>query len=203
MKQYNLDLQNTVSSAQRFSINRTAFSERLPIIIGFSYPIVSPLTEFNYRRFHYLHCSLHKVYNNIGNYTPIDVYLWVSADETSQLPLWIQTEYPQLIILPIPVSSWQLPTNIGPHHGWKHSDVFKEDYFIHSRWRMTFAMEFVKAMGYKYILLTDDDTFVMNPIPFNIIEQFSNSNVLMGQRERRIMEQPKYLTGLAEFTRLV
>lgn len=201
--EYNLDLQNSVLTAKRF-LNRnniSTFADRLPIIIGFSYPIILPLTEFNYRRLHFLHCSLHKFYNNIGNYTPIDVYLWVSNNELSNLPLWILTEYPQLIVLPIPTSSWKLPQNVGAHYGWKHSDVFKEDYFIHSRWRMTFAMEFVKSMGYKYILLTDDDTFVLNPIPFNIIENFSNASILMGQRERRIMEKPKYLAGLAEFTR--
>jgi len=199
------NISHSTESAWYYLHNQSIESthNRLAIMIGFSYVFEYPLAKFDDERLHYLHCSLHKFYTNIGKFTPIDVYLWVSWDERSQLPSWLKEDYPQLIILPIQESSWQIPANVGPHSSWKHSTQFAVDYYLHSRWRMTFAMEFVKAMGYPYVLLTDDDTFVLNEISQNVIDRLLEHDILLATRQRHMIEKPEYVTGLPEFTRYV
>jgi hypothetical protein len=198
-KEFENAIQGAKYHLRRQSINDTA--SRLAIMIAFSFPLILPLTEANHRRLHYLHCSLGKFYTNVGNNTPTDIFLWISNDPLSTIPAWMHEDYPQLILLPIQPSSWQAPADLDPHPTWKHSSVFSEDYYLHSRWRLTFAMDFVKALGYPYILLADDDTFVMNRITINIVKEFTRYGIVMSNRDRHIIEKEEYLTGLPEFAR--
>lgn len=56
--------------------------------------------------------------------------------------------------------------------------------------------------GYKYWLQIDDDTFVTESIPYNIVERFTDQGIKLGVRRRYYKEYLTVITGLAEFTRL-
>lgn len=201
--QYNLDLEASVRLAetvlQAQDVKNT--KQRLAVMISFSHSLVQPFTEDHFRRIHYLYCALRKFYTHIGQYTPIDVYLWVSSAEVSVLPKWLQTEYPKVIIMPIPESSWSLPEDIDDFKTWKHRNTFNVDYHLNARWRLTFAMDFVRLLDYSYVLFTDEDAFMLNSIDFNIVELFAEHNIWFGVRERYVLEMPQFVQGLPEFTR--
>jgi hypothetical protein len=119
----------------------------------------------------------------------------------SVLPSWISTEFPEVLIMNITNSSWQLPNDIKPPEKWKYYPDFSLDYHLQGRWRLTFMPQFVRSMGYKYWLQIDDDTFVTEIIPFNIVDIFREQNKLLGVRGRYYKEYPNAVKGLAEFTR--
>ncbi len=174
---------------------------RLAIMISFSHSIVHPLTEAILWHIHHLHCSLRKLYDHLGDHTPIDVFLWISRDEASILPRWLFEEFPSVIILPIPASSWTIPKDLDSFDTWKHRHQFSADYHLNARWRLTFAMDFVYEMKYSYVLFADDDLFMMDSIDFNIIESFTENQIFMAVRERYVIEMSPYILGLPEFTR--
>ncbi len=202
--QYYNDVRKSAEDAHKtLNLRHIVSTEgRLALTISFSHSISYPLSRFIRRRFHYLHCSLWKLYNHLGAHTPIDIFLWVSKDvTTSILPLWLFEEFPSLIILPIPASSWIIPKDLDSFDTWKHRDQFSADYHLNARWRLTFAMDFVYEMKYSYVLFADDDLFMMDSIDFNIIESFTENKIFMAVRERYIIESSPYILGLPEFTR--
>ena len=87
------------------------------------------------------------------------------------------------------------------NNNWQHSQSFTEDYYLHGRWRLTFAMSFVSQLQYKYCMQMDDDTFLMNAIDFNIVTYFNEHDIKMGVRRRYIVEKEAILSGLPEFTK--
>jgi hypothetical protein len=178
-------------------------TNRLAVLILFSYSLVNPLTEFNCRRLSYLHCALTDLYVNLGQTTKLDVYLFVDTSETSVLPAWVTSSFPMLIVLPISTESWQLPDDIKPPQQWKFYPDYSIDYRLQGRWRLQFVPWFVRAMGYSYWLQMDDDTFIVETYPRDIVDQFRRQGSLMGVRRRHYQEGIQVVNGLAELTRYV
>jgi hypothetical protein len=69
------------------------------------------------------------------------------------------------------------------------------------RWRMTFAFDFVRAMGYEYMLQIDDDTFVLQPINFNIVQDFRSRRIAYAIRNRIVREEAVVVLGLPELVK--
>jgi hypothetical protein len=102
----------------------------------------------------------------------------------------------------IPPASWRKPLFLGDPDKWEQTGVTKgENYFYMGRWRMTFAFDFVRSMGYPYILHMDDDLFILNPVKYNIVENFKNANFVFGSWKHIEGEIRQVLMGLPEFVR--
>lgn len=172
----------------------------LAVMIIFAFRLEMPINLQMHRRLAYLHCALSKLFANVGRFTPIHVYLWVQESSIPYLPSWINEMFPEVIVVSIPPSSWMMPTDSGDREKWNYGS-YHDDYFLMGRWRLTFAMSFVKSMGYEYILQMDDDTFFMDEIAFNIVSHFRDRNLVWGLRNRKFMEIPFITEGFAELTR--
>jgi hypothetical protein len=101
------------------------------------------------------------------------------------------------------VANFNLPDDIQPPEKWKFYPEFSVDYRLQGRWRLQFVPWFVRTMGYSYWLQMDDDTFIVERYPHNIVEQFQRQGSLMGVRRRHYQEGINVVNGLAEFTRYV
>lgn len=172
----------------------------LAVMIIFAFRLEMPLNLQMYRRLAYLHCALSKLFDHVGKYTPIHVYLWVQESSMLYLPSWINELFPEVMVVAIPSSSWTLPSDSGNIENWNYGH-FHEDYFLMGRWRLTFAMSFVKAMGYQYVLQMDDDTFFMDNIEYNIVHRFQQANIIWGLRNRRFAEVAPITDGFPEITK--
>ncbi len=201
MDQIEADLNSVVYNVQRALGSERAGNtfNTLPIMILFGFSLEMPITHQVYRRLAYLHCCLSKLYEHIGMTTPIDVYLWFQESSIPYIPQWITNLFPHVIIVEIPKSSWTLPLDSGDPIKWNYGTLFNDDYYLMGRWRLTFATSFTRAMGYKYILQIDDDTFFMDNIQFNIVEHFRNNNIVWGVRNRYFHEVLDITRGLPEF----
>ena len=69
------------------------------------------------------------------------------------------------------------------------------------RWRLTFMFEFLRDMGHRYVLQLDDDTFVKQPPPFDIVQTFDQKRIAMGVWRNVEVDPEDVLLGLTEFTR--
>jgi hypothetical protein len=175
---------------------------RLAVMLVFAFDLSSPVTETAAERLTYLHCSLSQIHSKIGKFTPIDVYLWLSPGSLSYLPTWIRQQFPTVIVMSIPIASWKVPSNVGHPLTWRFfGEVFSEDYFLMGRWRMMFAMHFVRRLNYQFMLQIDDDSFQLQQISFNIVDHFKRHKLHMGIRGRMFVEVDKVLSGLMPLTR--
>jgi hypothetical protein len=103
--------------------------------------------------------------------------------------------------MPIDEQSWLLPEGLSDMEQWTYGSIFSLNYHLMGRWRMTFAFDFVRAMGYEYMLQIDDDTFVIQPINFNIVQDFRNRRIAYAFRNRIIQEEAVVVLGLPELVK--
>jgi hypothetical protein len=107
-----------------------------------------------------------------------------------------------VFLMNIPAASWASPRFAHLKDSkWAGRIYHPHDYYIMGRWRLLFSFPFVKQMGYKYLLQVDDDTLVLDPIPFNIVDHFNSHNIAMGVRRQLHTEEKFVLVGLLEFTK--
>jgi hypothetical protein len=56
-------------------------------------------------------------------------------------------------------------------------------------------------MGYSYLLQLDDDTLVLDPLNFDIVQSYSEKNFVMGVRRQIHAETKAASIGLSELAR--
>jgi hypothetical protein len=185
-----------------FGIDRVQrIPDTLAVMIIFAISIELPLTEYAHRRWAYLHCSLTKLFDSVGKFTPVDVFLWVKPSSRLYVPQWLLATFPSVVVMTIPESVWELPPHTGNRSEWNMGASFSDDYFLMGRWRLTFALSFVREMGYDYMLQVDDDTFVLEDIAFNIVDHFREHNIVWGLRNLDFCESSEVTFGFPEFTK--
>lgn len=192
------DVSQSIRYVQERFKSTTEHSVTLAVMMVFNFPLYSNGTH---PRLDLLRCSLHKLYLHVGTTTPMDVYLWMNETSIPRLPHWFYAEFPEVFVVPIDENSWQIPTGISPPSTWSFINVFPVNYHIMGRWRLTYAFDFVHALGYKYMLQIDDDTLMMQSINFNIVDRFSSSGMAFGYRDKIYEDDPVVLLGLAELAK--
>ena len=196
-----------LSILRRQGISVSSIADRLAVMFIFNYIIEFPLTSFLHRRLNYLHCSMNLLheYLQIHSPTPFDVYLWINADTIEHLPSWLLDSFPNLIIIPILSSTWKIPEEAGNPSNWVGASTFSIDWYLMCRWKMTYQLEFGSKVGYQYLLMLDDDTFIHHAHSTfpegNLVEYFRTHQIKHGVRRRRFRDDP-YLKGFWEFTQL-
>jgi len=155
-------------------------------------------------RLPHLRCSLRKLQLNVMPATPLDIYLWVPAKDTepANIPDWLKApEYDRVFLMPIPLESFRMPCGLSNDATWTVRKHFSLEYYIMGRWRMTFAIDFVRAMGYKYYLQLDDDAMINNQLNMNIVDTFKSKGYNMGVFSDHFGEPITITNGLPELTK--
>jgi hypothetical protein len=170
------------------------FQDRLAVMILFTKP-------FNdIKRSKLLKCSLRKLISNMMN-TPLDIYVFNKREHVLNTPEWLQGIRQYVHIMNIHDESWKFPCNLQDHRLWIGYKKFELDYYLMGRWRLTFQMEFLRAMGYSYFLQYDDDTMLNSIIKMNIVNHFRNNQILFGASTYYGREQAMVVDNLAEMTK--
>ena len=161
------------------------------------------LSSSSLDRIPYLQCALKKLYKNMLPKTPIDVFIWVPEASIGHVPSWLKnaTEYPRTVVMPIVNTTWMVPCGLHDDSLWPLRKHFNVEYHIMGRWRLTFAYDFVRVMGYQYYLQYDDDACLNSFLDFNIVTKFQNSSYKMGVFSDHIGEVAHVALGIAELTR--
>jgi hypothetical protein len=200
---YHDELQELIASLkQAFGIDKVSqLADTLAVMILFYYSFEQPFTLAFVRRLSYLHCSLLHLTRNVAPHTNIDVYVWVPADDISRLPPMMFTLPGVIHIVPVPKSSWLDPWGTEYNEQWNFAASHSRDYYLMGRWRNTFAFSFVKEMGYQYMLQLDDDTFISDPIEFDMVKQLRAEDCVVGVRSVMVTEPEPLVAGLPELVR--
>lgn len=172
---------------------RAGLGDRLAVIILFSQGFG------HHERLRLLRCCLRKLTTNLPA-TPKDVYVWVPEDSVSNAPTWL-SENPRTFVLGMHPSSWAFPCDLDEDTKWVARRNFNLDYYKIGRWRMVYSMEFVKQMGYKYMLQIDDDAILNGMVEGNVLEDFKIKNFDMGVFSDSIGEVSHIALGLPELTK--
>ena len=127
------------------------------------------------------------------------VVLWVL--NKSDLPTFMQNMN-GITVLNLPVASWALPCNVSSNSTWNGRHMFDIGYYIMGRWRLTFAFEFAKSLGFKYVMQFDDDAFLNQPMSYNLSERMSQESKKHAVIGRHPGKEFKFdIDGLPEFTK--
>jgi len=189
-------------SLNRFD-NSLPMTDRLAIMILFSRGFNEKQSSKMNSRLEYLHCALLKLQKQLMTSTPADVYIWGlnMTDNPMIIPTWLNSqELPRVHIMEIPENTWKIPCGLAPDHEWAVRKHFDIDYYLMGRWRLTFSLDFVKAMGYKYHLQFDDDAMLNTIVSYNILPEFHKHSYHMGVFSDLIGEVPQVTLGLPELT---
>ena len=173
----------------------TSAPDRVAVMILFSQGFGSHLND----RLRLLRCSLRKLQLNMPN-TPKDVYVWVPPETVAQSPEWM-TENARTFAMGIHPASWQFPCGLEHDSKWTARRNFNLEYYKMGRWRLAFSMDFVKEMGYKYMLQYDDDAMLNGMIDQNLVAEFKSKNFDMGVFSDSIGEVNHIALGLPELTK--
>jgi len=74
------------------------------------------------------------------------------------------------------------------------------DYLMMGQWRLLYCFQVLHMLGYKYALQIDDDSLLLSPIPFNLLEFAEAKRIDLGAREVR-RDPTKVVKGLGELAR--
>jgi hypothetical protein len=141
-------------------------------------------------------------HKHVSLFTPSDIFIWVSEEVKLKLsPDFINALHPNVYIMDIKDASWKVPTNTKPFSHWTMSYRFDLNYFLMGRWRLQFAPEFVRRLGYRYHLQLDDDTFVESPIHYNIVSKLDSNSYKFASWNRFDYETREAIMMLPEFTK--
>lgn len=200
------EVQSTVLKAQTL-LNRfpteVAIKDRLAVMILLSRGF-HPEKGSGANRLNHLNCALIKFQKMLGSTTPHDIYIWVlnTTKNPVEIPLWLNaTAFPRVNVIEIPEITWTTPCRLLPDSKWNLRRKFDLDYYLMGRWRLTFSLDFARAMGYDYHLQFDDDAIMMTPINYNLIAKLREGKYDVATSSDLYGEVAHIANGLAELTR--
>lgn len=199
-KSYTRDLDELVEILNDGVLIDSNLHDTLAVMIPFTYELSRPFSQNINQRSIYMSCALSFLIKNVLPFTPIVVYIWVLFSEVEKVSDVLNIAGMPVVVLPIPESSWQIPAGMTFNTNWNYA-FYPEDYFKMGRWRLTFQYDFALAMGHQYMLQMDDDTFVYEPIRFNMVEFFRIKALRLGIRKTVFQEKQVLMRGLPELAR--
>ena len=110
-------------------------------------------------------------------------------------------DMPQLNVIFMSLNEhWETPEQAGSRDLWT-ATRFGEDYRRMGHWRLAFQMEFAWKLGYKFVLQIDDDSALLQPIEYNLIQYMASQNLKMAARNIIAHDEPDVTQGLAELAK--
>jgi len=193
-----------VEKAQRMLQSQPSevpLADRLVVMVLFSKGFVNSAEMKG--RLEYLKCSLLKLKQNMAK-TTVDVFIWTlnSTSVVPVIPSWLTPlDFPRVHVISVEPETWRIPCGLVDDSKWAVRSHFDVDYYLMGRWRLSFSLDFARAMGYSQHLQFDDDAMLNAPLPYDIVSEFKASNYMMGVFSDHIGEVPQCTLGLAELTR--
>lgn len=187
---------------EKFENSKVPMSDRVVVNILFSRGF---LHGHNFQhRLQFLKCALLKLKINLMDKTPTDIFIWTLNTENVHpvIPDWINSELlPRVHVIEIEPETWQVPCGLKPDSEWVTRDKFDVDYYMMGRWRLSFSLDFAKAMGYGYHLQFDDDAMLNAKLDYDVVESLKKKDIHMGVFSDHIGEVAHVTLGLPEITR--
>ncbi len=125
----------------------------------------------------FLHCALLKLQQHMMKLTTADIFIWNLNRNGSQaivVPSWLNsTAFPRVHVMEIEPETWRVPCGLVNDSQWAVRDHFSLDYYLMGRWRLTFSLDFARAMGYRYHLQFDDDALLNEPVRYDLVRKMS------------------------------
>eukprot|EP01038_Epipyxis_sp_PR26KG_P005286 gene5286-7347_t len=182
-----------------------SIADRLAVMILFSRGFhASTVPNHHSNRLDYLQCSLLQLINNLSSNTTLDIYIWALNTSTNPIiiPSWLlnKDKFPRVMIMEIEPISWLIPCGLVDDSEWVVRKKFDLDYYLMGRWRLTYSLDFVKEMGYKYHLQFDDDAIINSKIKYNIVHELQRKATQMGVFSDLIGEVAHVVHGLPELS---
>ena len=145
-----------------------------------------------------LMCSIELMYLHIAPYTLIDVYLFYKTPPPPEIEMKLK-KFPTLHLKQIDPKDWKIPENAAKRGNRRTFTYFGDDYRLMGHWRLTFAFKYVKSLGHDYLLFTDDDSFVMEPVKENMMSMLKSNHISTAYR--KLVKDNEPSKALAELTR--
>lgn len=148
-----------------------------------------------------LHCTLRKLLKHVVHTTESEIFLFVNEFELSKMAEWLAARFPGVHVLPIVKESWHTSSfsnwTVSPYT----ADPPLVDPYLLSKWKLSFAPDLAKELGFKYMMIVDADAMVMNNLDFHIVKQFTAQRTAMGYRNKTYKANEKNIAGLAELAK--
>ncbi|KAG1654358.1 hypothetical protein FOA52_011292 [Chlamydomonas sp. UWO 241] len=175
-------------------VTREARSGRLAVMLLYTYDITS------LHNGPCLKTSLRMYQDNLLAHTPTDLFLFVKQKHKQGImeAPWL-TNTSNLHVIELDESdsrSWKMPTFIRPESAW--SQGFSPEYRLMGQWRLAFSFPFARELGYKYMLQADTDTYVVEPIGYNLVVFLKLKDIWMTNRNTWFWEIYDFYKGLPE-----
>ena len=129
-------------------------------------------------------CALKNWSANVFASTPADVYVF-SIDSSVEDTFYKTCEltissFSNLAFMRLR-EHWETPDEAGDPSLWTDQGA-SANYRRMGHWRLTFQMEFVASLGYKYVLQVDDDSAFPDVLDFDLVHHLKAKDVWMAAR---------------------
>ena len=196
LKYYNVEAHVRLARASLTKAGVTSTSDRLAVMLLFTHAL---------RDEHYgpcFRCSFLSMQANINlqGATKADFFIFVRpevVDEMSKLS-WIKSgkNLHILTVDPEDDRNWKVPTWLRPSSNW--SQGWPEDYRLMGHWRLCFSFPFARQLQYKYMLQTDTDVYINEPITVDLVAEARLNNYYLTNRNWTFLEVRRFYKGLPE-----
>jgi Glycolipid 2-alpha-mannosyltransferase len=146
-------------------------------------------------------CALKNIRAHAMAYTPADIFVFS--------PTTAQQEYIHdhcdadlkniYFLLLNEQEHWSIPAEAGPQETWT-SREYTIPYRKMGHWRLAFQFKFAAALGYKYLLQVDDDSWFPEPVGLNYITHMQQQQLHIAARTIS-QDSVKVFSSLPELTR--
>lgn len=151
------------------------------------------------KRVQLLEKSLDLLERNVLPSNPADVLLFHTSDFNETAKQQILASRPHMRFVLVEESIWRVPDFLGPsehvvktmkhasHLGYRHMCRF----FVLGMFKV------LDQMGYEWVMRLDEDSFILDPIPYNFVEDMERKGGTYGFR-MPLLETRGYYEGLPE-----
>lgn len=169
-------------------------SKRLAVFIPFPY-------DMKHSQLNALHCSLTKLLKHVAQTTNTAVYLFVHESTLSGMKSWLSEKFPRVSALPIDKESWVNPSWFTNVTASPYVEAPPVDPYLLSQWKLTFAPDLAKGLGFKFLMIVESDSMFMKSVDFNIVQHFSTGQIAFAYRHKTYKASEKSVAGLAELAK--
>ena len=185
-----------VRTASRMLMNNgvSNTSDRLAVMLLFSHAM---------RDEHYgpcFRCSFLSMQKNLMGATKCDFFIFARPEAIKELSSlsWIKggSNTYILTIDEEDETNWKVPRWIRPESNW--SQGWPEDYRLMGHWRLGFSFPFAHELGYRFMLQTDTDVYINQPITIDLVREAREKGFYLTNRQFTFNEVKRFYKGLPE-----
>jgi Glycolipid 2-alpha-mannosyltransferase len=146
-------------------------------------------------------CALKNIRENAMANTPSDIFVFSpTTAQEDYVRVHCGSSLENTYFLQLNQSEhWTIPTEAGPQETWTNRE-YTIPYRKMGHWRLAFQFKFAAALGYKYMLQVDDDSWFPEPMSLNHITYMQQQHLHITARTIS-HDNVKIFSSLPELTR--